>query len=565
MPYDLSPITAPRMTGTTLRAVTAALESPLTRWMLVPKLLRDGGIAQFRERVLDEVPTVTPPIPQRGELGDDVEAPVVDTDALCRDAIAGPGFRFETVADFHGAYRDGRTSPVDVARRLLDAVGRLDAGDPPMRIVIACDEADVMAQAEASAARFAAGQPLGVFDGVPVAIKDELDQVPYPTTVGTRFLGREPAAQDATVVARFRAQGALLLGKVNMHEIGIGVTGLNLHHGTPRNPYDPARFTGGSSSGPAAAVAAGLCPVAVGADGGGSIRTPASLCGVLGLKATYGRISEVGAYPLCWSVGHVGPLAASALDAALAYEVMAGADPGDPHTLGQPHPRIDGADAANLDGLVLGFYPPWFEDAQPEVVEVCRARLEALRERGAEVKEVELPELELARVAQLITIASEMLTSMTPLLPAHRKELGLDVRTNLALAAAMDNVDYVRAQQARARVCRIFAAVLAEVDAIVTPTNGCVAPPIRPDVFSAGESDLAILSALMRFIGPPNLTGLPAISVPAGYDSEGAPVGLHAIGRPWAEHTLLRIAAVAERTLERGAPAVHTPLLVARP
>ena len=121
------------------------------------------------------------------------------------------------------------------------------------------------------------------------------------------------------MAARFRAQGALLFGKTAMHEIGIGVTGLNPHHGTPRNPYDPGHFTGGSSSGPAAVVAAGLCPVAIGADGGGSIRTPAALCGISGLKATYGRISEHGAYPLCWSVGHVGPLAATVLDTALAY------------------------------------------------------------------------------------------------------------------------------------------------------------------------------------------------------------------------------------------------------
>jgi Asp-tRNA(Asn)/Glu-tRNA(Gln) amidotransferase A subunit family amidase len=239
--------------------------------------------------------------------------------ALCEAAAPGPGYRFETVADFARAYRGGQLSPVDVARRLADACSSLDERDPAMQLLIAQDADDLMAQAEASAARFAAGEPLGVFDGVPVAVKDELDQVPYPTTVGTAFLGRESADEDATVAARFRAQGALLFGKTAMHEIGIGVTGLNPHHGTPRNPYDPGHFTGGSSSGPAAVVAAGLCPVAIGADGGGSIRTPAALCGISGLKATYGRISEHGAYPLCWSVGHVGPLAATVLDTALAY------------------------------------------------------------------------------------------------------------------------------------------------------------------------------------------------------------------------------------------------------
>jgi Asp-tRNA(Asn)/Glu-tRNA(Gln) amidotransferase A subunit family amidase len=158
---------------------------------------------------------------------------------------------------------------------------------------------------------------LGPLDGVPIAVKDELDQVPYATTAGTRFLGREPASSDATVVARLRSAGALLVGKTNMHEVGLGITGVNPHHGTSRNPYDPARITGGSSSGSAAAVAAGLCPIAVSADAGGSIRIPAALCGVVGLKPTFGRMSERGAAALCWSLAHIGVIGASSADVAL--------------------------------------------------------------------------------------------------------------------------------------------------------------------------------------------------------------------------------------------------------
>ena len=170
--------------------------------------------------------------------------------------------------------------------------------------MIAVNRDDVMKQAREATQRIKAGKPLSIFDGVPVAVKDELDMVPYPTTVGTSFLGKSPAKEDATVVARMRAAGALLVGKTNMHEIGINVTGLNPHHGTTRNPYNTDHFTGGSSSGSATAVAAGLVPVAIGADGGGSIRIPASFCGVFGLKPTFGRVSEHGAAPLCWSVAH---------------------------------------------------------------------------------------------------------------------------------------------------------------------------------------------------------------------------------------------------------------------
>ncbi len=561
MSYDLSAIQSPRLAGTLLKILTGALESPLTRWLLMPKLLRDAGIGAFRERALVEAPSVRPPLPGRGALELGVPGEELDLDALGEGAPGAPGFRFETVADFARAYRSGETTPVEVARRLLEACHTLDERDPAMRLMIAQDADDVMAQAEASAERHTRGEPLGVFDGVPVGVKDELDQVPYPTTVGTSFLGTSPATEDATVVARFRAQGALLFGKTAMHEIGIGVTGLNPHHGTPRNPYDPGHHTGGSSSGPAAVVAAGLCPVAIGADGGGSIRTPAALCGVVGLKATYGRISEHGAFPLCWSVGHVGPLAATARDTALAYGVMAGFDPEDPYTAVQPTPTLDGVGESDLSGMTLGVYRAWFEDAESDVVRACDGLLRELEERGASVREVELPDLELCRIAHLISIASEMLTSMGPLLPEHRSKLGLDVRTNLALAGQLTSVDYVKAQRARTRVSEIFAEVLSGVDAIVTPTTGRTAPPVQPDALAVGESDLNVLSALMRFVFPANLTGHPALSVPAGYDGAGLPVGMQLIGRPWEEHRLLRLASAAEGVVERRGPAVGVRLL----
>ena len=559
MTYDLQNLKAPRLAGTNLHLFTLALESPLTRWMLMPKLLRDGGIAAFRARDLDEIPTVAPELPAVGAL-DGGDAAVDLTALVEADHPGRPDFAFETVADFSCAYREGRTDPLAVAERLVAAMDQADVRDPAMRIFVARDRDDLLEQARASARRHAEGSPLGPLDGVPVAVKDELDLLPYPTTVGTAFL-RSPASSDSTVVTRLREAGALLPGKAAMHEIGIGVTGLNPHHGTPRNPYAPGHFTGGSSSGPAAAVAAGLCPVSVGADGGGSIRIPAAFCGVVGLKATWGRISEHGAAPLVWSMGHVGPIAATARDCAVGYGLLAGPDPADARTAIQPPPTTAGCEDADLSGIRIGVFAPWFEDADDEVVTACRQTLDRLTAAGATVVEIEIPELELARVAHMVTIVSEMATGTAPHYRDHRSEFGLDVRINLALGRSFTSRDYIKAQQARTRLAGILNGVLGQADVIATPTTGCVAPQIKPDALRKGESDLVTLGRIMRFAGLANLVGFPSISFPAGYSPAGLPVGFMAMGRPWEETLLLRLAHVSELGLERRTPEVHWRLL----
>jgi Asp-tRNA(Asn)/Glu-tRNA(Gln) amidotransferase A subunit family amidase len=552
MTYDLKPVNLPRLTGSALKALTAALENPLGQALLMEQLLRDSGILAFRQRVFPEPPTPQPLYAPGGT----VDGPIPDLDALSHGNSQSGGFVFPSIGDYAAAYRNGQVTPLSVAEGLLQAVKASDATTPPLRAIIACQEDDVLAQARQSAERHAAGRPLSPLDGVPIAVKDELDQKPYPTMVGTRFLGQMPATANATVVARLRAAGALLFGKANMHEIGIGVTGLNPHHGTPRNPYNPEHFTGGSSSGPAAAVAAGLCPASLGADGGGSIRIPAGLCGIVGLKATFGRVSEAGAYPLCWSVAHVGPLAASARDAALLYAVIAGVDPLDPNTHNQPTPSLPDFEKDDLRGFKIGIYTPWFEHATAEVVSACHAMLDKLIAQGARIVEVEIPDLEAIRVAHLITIGSEMSASLDRYYADRHKDYGQDVRINLALSHSFTARDYIHARCMRTRAIANFRQALATCDVIVTPTTAITAPPIRPDALD-GESDLTTLSELMRFAVAANLTGLPAISFPVGYDSQGLPVGMQAIGHPWAEHTLLRLARIAETKLARKKPALY--------
>ncbi len=468
---------------------------------------------------------------------------------------------FDTAADFVAAYLNKQTNPKQVAQRIIEAVRELDAMTPPMRVFIAQNAKDLLAQAEASTQRYRAGRPLGPLDGVPVSVKDELDQAGYPTTVGTRFLGGTPARQDATAVQRLRDAGALLIGKANMHEIGIGVTGVNPHHGTARNPYNPAHATGGSSSGSAAAVASGLSPIAVGADGGGSIRIPASFCGIYGLKPTFGRVSEHGIAPVCWSVAHAGPLAASVRDLALAFAVMSGADPHDPLTLSAPPVRLESPSSGRLDDVRLGVYSRWFEDADPAVVGECRHMLEILRSAGATVVEIVIPDLDLVRSVHLVTIVSEMASAQDQYYAAHRKDYALDTRLNLALARGLTSTDFVHAQRLRNRIREHVDQVLRQVDVVVTPTTGITSPVHPLDAQPHGESDLPKTLAIMRFAPLANLTGYPAISFPSGYDDGGMPVGMQAMGRPFDEALLLRLAAVAEAAQPRRRPKVHVELL----
>ncbi|MDC3960269.1 amidase [Polyangium jinanense] len=559
MTYDLKTANAPRMTGLALEAAALALENPATGHLIGQKLLKDLGILDLRYSDLRDAPSVVPSLPRPASFTASA-APPVDLEGLARSAQKTKGFAFESAADFVAAYREGRADPVKVAERFLEAAQRLDTGERPLRVFIERNTDRLLAAARESRERYRKGAPKGPLDGVPVSVKDELDVEGYHTTVGTRFLKLRPS-EDATTVRRLRSAGALILGKVNMHEIGIDTSGFNAHHGTPTNPYAPGHYTGGSSSGSAASVAAGFCPISIGADGGGSIRIPAALCGIVGLKATWSRISEHGAFPLCASVGHVGPLGATIRDVALAYALMAGPDAKDPNSLHQPPHHLDGLGREDLEGVRIGVYRPWFEHATPEIVRAAEGALDIFRARGARIVEIEIPELERARVAQGVTILCEMASCMARHDAEHRRAFGLGVRINLAMGRALAGIDYVQAQKVRTRFSEHLARVLQAVDVIVTPTTALTAPRIADDVFPRGESNLEVTSGLMRFVYPANLTGNPALSVPGGYDTSGHPIGIQILGRPWEEHLLLRMGEVLEREVPRKAPAIHVRLL----
>ena len=567
MTYDLKPVRAPKLRGLGLRLVTALLESRMFCRFLLPNLLRSTGIAGFRKRRSQAAPTNFPLVGHAessvGETPQHEGADAGEAVAATEPESRVSQFRFASITDYARAYRDQSISPEEVGRRIIAAIESSNRAELPLRAIIKSEAEDILRQAAESADRLAQGRSRSILEGVPVAIKDELDMPPYTTHVGTRFLGQEVAGEDATPVSRLRAAGALLVGKTNMFEIGISPTGNNPIHGFARNPYNRDHDAGGSSGGSGASVGSGIVPLAIGADGGGSIRVPAAHCGIVGLKPTFGRVSEFGAAPLCWSVGHVGPLGATALDAAIGYAVSSGRDPRDPISLGQPPVHLDDFHNLDISGVTLGIYSPWFEDASPEIVQSCRETLQILEEAGAVIKEVSIAGLEATRVGHAITILTEMATAMEPHYAAHRKSFAHATRINLALARKFTSRDYVLAQRIRTEAMREWDRILSEVDAVITPTTACTAPYLDPGTLQYGESDMGLLTELMRFVVCGNFCGLPAISFPASYTEKGLPIGIQAIGRHWEEHLLLRLANVADQNTDRQMPAMFYEILAA--
>lgn len=555
MSYHRDDVKAPRVSGLALRAFVSALESGVGP-VLLEKLVKDSGIDRWRELAAGDAPPLQHPLPHPAVTG---EAQTATEQAARAVAATPPAPQQESVARFVQAWANGG-DPVAVVRKLHQEIERLDGRDERLGLFIARKPDEVLAAAEASAKRLRAGQPLSVLDGVPVVLKDEVDLAGFPTTLGTRFR-KEIAAKDSTVAARLKAAGAVILGKANMNEIGINPIGLNPWHGAARNPWNRGHITGGSSSASGAVVAAGLSPLAIGADGGGSIRIPAALCGIVGLKATWGRIPETGVPPLCWNVGHVGPMGLTVDDVAAMYAVLAGADDHDFVSQQQPKPHLSGYENGDLTGVRLGISWPWFEDASREVVARCREAVKVLTDAGATVVEIPGPNLNTVLWTHSVLILSEMSEAMSAQIRADVTQFGLDSRTNLAIGQHFRSTDYVHALRHRHAMTRDWLKIMQSCDAVVTPTCAITAPAIPEATLPDGESNLPIVDALMRFVRVANITGFPAISVNAGFDHDGLPVGVQLMGRPYEEHLLLRLARVVEKHAEQRTPTIHASAL----
>ncbi|OIW18144.1 hypothetical protein TanjilG_31264 [Lupinus angustifolius] len=451
-----------------------------------------------------------------------------------------------TIMDYYKAYSSGDITPTMVAERFIAAVG--ESSKPPFRMgfFIEYNADDILRQANESTLRYQKGEPISVLDGVPVAIKDEIDCLPYPTTGGTKWLHKKrPCTDDACCVMRLRLCGAMLVGKTNMHELGTGTSGINPHYGAARNPYDTNRIAGGSSSGSAAVVAAGLCPVSLGVDGGGSVRIPAALCGVVGLKPTFSRIPHSGVLPLYWTVGMVGILAATVEDALISYAAISVEIPSYQHSSIPTKINLPLLPSTkSISNIKLAKYGKWFDDCSDDIRICCSHALNKLQDHyGLQIVDVTLPELEVMRLAHYLTIASESYTSLDSFLQEKNfAEFGWDARVALNIYGAFSSMEYIKAQKIRNRQLQFHKKIFAEADVIVSPTTGVTAYPIQDDTLKTGELDYINGAALVRYSISGNFLGLPAVTVAVGYDKLGLPIGLQFIGKPWAEATLIHLA-----------------------
>ncbi len=440
-----------------------------------------------------------------------------------------------TLQELAGRTRAREVSPVEATEATLERIERLN---PKLNSFITVMAEQALADARAAESEIASGRHRGPLHGVPIGVKDLCATKGVPTTAASKILAGWVPDQDATVVRKLRDAGAVIVGKTHLHEFAFGATGVNPHYGPARNPWDTSRITGGSSSGSANAVAAGLCFAAIGSDTGGSIRMPSSLCGVTGLKPTYGRVSLAGVVPLAWSLDHAGPMARSARDCALVLEAIAGHDPADPQSAPAPVERWSEALEGGLAGLRIGVPETYaFERAQPDVAPVVREAIATLGRLGAEVKQLDLPAIGEYWTAATVVLVGEAAAYHQQNMEQRPQDFGDDVRMRIQLGLDQKAVDYVRMAQARDEARRTSDDVLlSEVDLLAMPATIRTAVPID----SIKKDDPTLGLTLMT--APFDLTGQPAVSVPCGFTEQGLPVGLQLVGRRFDEATVLRAA-----------------------
>ncbi|HVJ16117.1 MAG TPA: amidase, partial [Polyangiaceae bacterium] len=457
-----------------------------------------------------------------------------------------------TTASYSEAFRLGRVPVDEIVRRSLAAARSFAAHVPTLGPL--CDYADERARqaAQLSQTLWREGRARGELEGVPIAVKEELDVEGMSTRMGTSFMPYRPAAADAVCIARLRQHGISVIGQTPMTEYGMSTLGTNANRRMPRNAHDPARLPGGSSSGSAVAVALGVVPLAIGCDGGGSVRVPAAYNGVFGLKPTYGRVPLVGqGSPGTTSVVHIGPFAGTSTDLALGLEAMAGADARDEISVLQPElarGSLLEALGRGVSGLRIGVDEVEWQEAAADTAGPCRAALDALEREGAEIVPLRVEITSHAAAIGYLTIALEAYAGLRQVRSEHERELGYDMQILLAGLDAFAPDDYLDAQRLRSTLRLEMAETLRQVDVVALPTAGNSAPPINDDESHSGIIDPPALHAACRFAFLGNLTGLPAASIPVGTDALGLPVGLQLIGDAWDEACVLQVAAALERS-----------------
>jgi aspartyl-tRNA(Asn)/glutamyl-tRNA(Gln) amidotransferase subunit A len=445
-----------------------------------------------------------------------------------------------TVAEAAELLRGRKLSPVEYTKALIDRVERHDG---QLNAFLRFTPEIALEDARRAEAEISRGAWRGPLHGVPYALKDIIDYAGLPTTGHSKILKDNVAAADAPVAAKLKAAGGVFMGKLSTHEFAFGGPSFDLPWPPARNPWNRDHFCGGSSSGAGAATAAGFVPAAIGSDTGGSVRNPASMCGVAGMKPTYGLVSRRGVFPLAFSLDHVGPLTRTVRDNALVLDLIAGHDPLDPGS----SPRAGGGCAAELDrgvkglriGVIRHFYARDMQ-ADPEMAAGIEAAVEKLAGLGAQVREIQTAPLGEYNACNRIILTGEAFAIHEKWLQERPQDYGALTRERLLTAAFARAADYVNATRLRRKLADSFHALFAGIDVAVTASS--MDPPCRIDDAKAIEYTYG-----RQARAPFNVTGGPALSVPVGFSKAGLPLAMQIVGKPFSEALVYRVAQAYEQ------------------
>jgi 1-carboxybiuret hydrolase len=455
-------------------------------------------------------------------------------------------FAWATASDIAELVASGRASALRVVEAALARIRKRDAEINSFTAVTA---QRALERAQALDRARSRGEPIGPLAGVPFAVKNLFDVAGLITRAGSKInRDDEPASRDATLIERLEAAGAVLVGALNMGEYAYDFTGENVHDGPSRNPHDRTRMTGGSSGGSGAAVAGGLVPLALGSDTNGSIRVPASLCGVFGLKPTYGRLSRARTFPFVASLDHVGPLARTVRDVAVAYDAMQGYDREDPVCVERPIESTVPDLERGAVGLRIAVAGGYFKSVNAE----ARTAVERVAAALNIDREIELPQVECARAAAFVITASESASLHLDRLRTRAHDYDPAVRDRLIAGAMTPAALVVKAQKFRRWYRGEVLNLFDKVDAILAPATPCVAPLIGQQTFSHGETEMPVRANLGIYTQPVSFIGLPVVAAPVPLTL--LPIAVQIIAAPWREDVALRIAHALENQGAAAAP-----------
>ncbi len=442
---------------------------------------------------------------------------------------------FPPVRELALQLRSGEVTAPELLERVLKGI---EDTDHDVRAYTLVRAEDARREAEQAQEELQSGRDRGSLHGLPISVKDLIDTQGVVTTYGSPIFKAHVPAADATVVTKLKDAGAVIVGKTNTHEFALG--GI-----TPptRNPHSLNRIPGGSSGGSAAAVAAGSALLAVGSDTGGSIRIPASYCGVVGMKPSYGLISRAGVFPESWSLDHLGPITRFVEDAAVLLGVLAGQDPADHTTIRGAAPDYTNALTASVDGLRVGIPSNhFFDDVDSTVETSVRSAVDELRELGMIVREIDFPNVSELLGAHTAIDLAEIAANHRRIYATHADEYLVETKQLIEAGFFVPAHTYIDALRARPRLLGDLLEAMSDVDVVATPTQPIVAPEVGASVAAINAKEEDLLFAMVRLLAPFNLLGLPAVSLPCGQNSEGLPIGLQLVGKPFDEPTVLRVA-----------------------